>query len=197
VITEVEEYWENRYQEKDTGWDMGMVSPPLKTYFDQLKNKNLKILIPGAGNSYEAEYLYRKGFKNIYVVDIAKSPLNYFLNRNPDFPRAQLIHDNFFNIEGDFDLIIEQTFFCAINPIQRNQYALKAISLLKKKAKLVGVLFSFPLTEKGPPFGGSKEEYLEYFEPIFNIKTFEKCYNSHPKRQGKELFINMINKSKT
>jgi len=197
VITEVEEYWENRYQEKDTGWDMGMVSPPLKTYFDQLKNKNLKILIPGAGNSYEAEYLYRKGFKNIYVVDIAKSPLNYFLNRNPDFPRAQLIHDNFFNIEGDFDLILEQTFFCAINPTQRNQYALKAISLLKKKAKLVGVLFSFPLTEKGPPFGGSKEEYLEYFEPIFNIKTFEKCYNSHPKRQGKELFINMINKSKT
>ncbi len=70
-------YWENRYAKNDTGWDLGKISTPLKTYFDQLENKNLKILIPGAGNAYEAEYLHQKGFKNVFVVDISKTALLY------------------------------------------------------------------------------------------------------------------------
>ena len=54
------EYWNTRYVENDFGWDAGEITTPLKTYFDQLKDKSLKILIPGAGNSYEAEYLFNK-----------------------------------------------------------------------------------------------------------------------------------------
>jgi thiopurine S-methyltransferase len=61
--------WNNRYLNDDIGWDLGEVSPPLKAYFDQLENKEIKILIPGGGNSYEAEYLLQKGFKNVFVVD--------------------------------------------------------------------------------------------------------------------------------
>ena len=51
-------YWSKRYKEERTGWDIGFPSLPLKTYIDQLENKDLKILIPGAGNAYEAEYLF-------------------------------------------------------------------------------------------------------------------------------------------
>lgn len=50
-------YWENRYTNNLIGWNIGYISTPLKTYIDQIKDKSLKILIPGAGNSYEAEYL--------------------------------------------------------------------------------------------------------------------------------------------
>jgi thiopurine S-methyltransferase len=189
-----EENWEERYKLGDTGWDMGMVSPPLKAYFDQLQNKNLKILIPGAGNAYEAEYLFNHGFKNVCIADIAETPLLGFAERNPGFPKDQLLHIDFFDIEDQFDLIIEQTFFCALHPERRMAYAEKMKNLLKADAKLSGVMFDFPLTEKGPPFGGSKKEYLSYFKDRFEIKTFERCYNSHPKRQGKELFINFVNK---
>ena len=55
-------FWNQRYLENDTGWDIGYISTPIKEYFDQINNKKLKILIPGGGNSYEAEYLYKKGF---------------------------------------------------------------------------------------------------------------------------------------
>ena len=65
-----EQYWSSRYAEERTGWDIGHPSTPLKEYIDQLQNKNLKILIPGAGNAYEAEYLFEQGFKNVYVLDI-------------------------------------------------------------------------------------------------------------------------------
>ena len=52
-------YWQTRYLNAETGWDLGKVSPPLQAYIDQLSSQNLKILIPGAGNAYEAEYLHR------------------------------------------------------------------------------------------------------------------------------------------
>ena len=52
-------YWENRYVDATAVWDIGYVSPPLKEYFDQLTDKQLKILIPGGGNGYEAEYLFQ------------------------------------------------------------------------------------------------------------------------------------------
>jgi len=51
-------FWSSKYQEGQTGWDMGEVSPPIKAYIDQLTNKDLSILIPGAGNAYEAAYLF-------------------------------------------------------------------------------------------------------------------------------------------
>ena len=38
-----EKFWENKYKTNKIGWDLGEVSPPLKTYFDQLINKDLKI----------------------------------------------------------------------------------------------------------------------------------------------------------
>jgi len=49
-----EQYWTERYDAGKDGWDLGCISPPIKEYIDQLTNKDIKILIPGAGNSHEA-----------------------------------------------------------------------------------------------------------------------------------------------
>ena len=116
-------FWDNKYKSEQTGWDIGSISTPLKEYFDQLTNKELKILIPGGGNSYEAEYLHKKGFKNVYVVDISATVLTNFQKRVPSFPNQCLINIDFFELNDSFDLIIEQTFFCAINPDLRPKYA--------------------------------------------------------------------------
>ena len=64
-------FWNDQYIANTTGWDLGQVSPPLKEYTDQLSDKDLRILIPGCGNSYEAEYLLKMGFTNISLIDIA------------------------------------------------------------------------------------------------------------------------------
>ncbi len=186
-----ETFWDNRYKNKDTGWDLGEISPPLKAYFDQLTNKDLKILIPGGGNSYEAEYLYNKGFKNVFVVDLSKTALTNLKKRLPLFPTNQLIHENFFALKMTFNLIIEQTFFCAINPNLRPEYAKKASNLLEENGKITGVLFNAPLNNNKPPFGGNKAEYEKYFKPYFNNSIMETAYNSHQSRIGKELFVKL------
>lgn len=118
---ETQNYWTQRYKNKNTGWDIGYPSTPLKTYFNQIGNRELKILIPGAGNAYEAEYLYDLGFKNIFILDISKIPLEAFKKRNPTFPENQLIQDNFFTHDATYDLIIEQTFFCSFPPIHKTR----------------------------------------------------------------------------
>lgn len=186
-----EEFWDNRYKNNDTGWDLGSVSPPLKAYFNQLTNKDLKILIPGGGNAHEAEYLFKKGFKNVYVVDVSQLAIQNIKKRAPQFPESQLIRGNFFDLETSFDLIVEQTFFCAIHPTLRKKYVLKTQELLKKNGKLVGLLFLLPLNSDKPPFGGSIEEYLNYFKPSFDVKIFELCYNSIESRTSSELFIKL------
>ena len=54
-------YWEKRYQEHATGWDIGAASTPLVTYINSIENKEAAILIPGCGTGYEAQYLLDRG----------------------------------------------------------------------------------------------------------------------------------------
>ncbi len=182
-------YWEKRYANQETAWDVGEITPPLQNYLDQLPSKNIKILIPGAGNSYEMDYLHQNGFTNVYVADIAKQPLEQAKKRLTNLANHFFIQDDFFNLNDRFDLILEQTFFCALTPNFRAKYVEKMSQLLTPSGKLVGVLFQFPLTEKGPPFGGSKTEYTALFEPYFKIKTLETAYNSIKPRENNELFF--------
>jgi SAM-dependent methyltransferase len=184
------EYWDKRWQDQQTGWDVGKVSTPLKDYFDQITDKNLRILIPGCGNAYEAEYLWEQGFQNTYIVEISELAVESFLKRYPKFPKDHVFISDFFLLNEQFDLIIEQTFFCAIDPKMREAYAKKSAELLKPGGKLVGLLFNRDF-EGGPPFGGHKEEYLKTFSPYFKITTMDTAYNSIEPRKGTELFINL------
>ena len=190
------EFWNELWLKGETGWDMGSPSTPLKTYIDSLENNELKILIPGCGNAYEAEYLFKKGFQNVFVVDYAANAIEKFSKRVPDFPKEQLICADFFELrENEFELIIEQTFFCAIDPSLRNRYAEKMHELLAENGRLVGLLFNDPkLNLESPPFRGNEEEYRKIFDPLFAIKKMEPCYNSISPRAGRELFINFSRK---
>lgn len=187
-------YWEEKFINNETGWDIGYASTPLKEYFEQLTNKNLKILIPGSGNGYEVEYLFNLGFKNVFIVEWSDTAIKNFLQRFQKFPSQNIFCEDFFLHKEKYDLIIEQTFFCALHPSQREKYASKMSELLTTNGKLTGLLFGREFKSPGPPFGGSKDEYVKLFEPYFNFKYFGECYNSIPPRAGSELFINLIKK---
>lgn len=187
-------FWTTRYVEGTTGWDVGQPTTPLRTYIDGLDTKELKILVPGAGNAYEVEYLWNNGFHNTYVLDISEVPIENFKKRNPDFPLDQILLMDFFNLEETFDLVVEQTFFCALDPQLRQAYANKMAQVIQPGGKLVGVLFGVQFDKEGPPFGGTAEEYVNYFSSQFIIKRMEVCKNSIPPRAGNELWIELVRK---
>ncbi len=186
------DYWNNLYKSNDIGWDIGFPSPPIKEYIDQLKNKDWKILIPGCGNAYEAEYLLNQGFTNVTLIDIAPMVTAQLEQRFEKElgKRVNVVTGDFFNHEGKYQLILEQTFLSALDPSLRTRYAEKMRSLLVKGGQLVGVLFNQRF-EEGPPFGASVQEYKDLFSNYFSIKTMEACRNSIDRREGSEVFINL------
>ena len=187
-------YWQARYATPGrAGWDVGRITPPLQAYFEQLPvGEQLRIFIPGAGRAYEAEYLHALGQRQVVVADLAAAPLAELANRVPDFPSQNLWQADFFQLDpaDKFDLMVEQTFFCALDPALRPAYAQQCAHLLRPGGKLVGLLFDtdFPNATE-PPFGGSRDEYRRYFEPYFDFVHFDTAYNSLPARRGRELFI--------
>lgn len=181
------EYWSTRYLENKTGWDIGYSSTPLAEYISQLKDKSISILIPGCGNAYEAEVLLKEGFEHVTLLDIS-AILTEKLKKKYEALPIKIINTDFFDHKGDYDLIFEQTFFCALDPMQRTDYVKKMVTLLKPGGKLVGVLFNRQF-DGGPPFGGTKEEYELLFGKKFNIKKMELCYNSIEARKDSELFF--------
>ena len=185
-------YWENRWQHQQTGWDLGVISPPLQQYIDSLKDKNLRILIPGCGNAYEAHYLVENGFTQVTVIDIAPALVEALRESFGDAQsNIETICGDFFELRGEYDIILEQTFFCAINPLQREEYAQKCYELLIPGGKVAGVLFNRTF-DGGPPFGGNIAEYETYFSHLFGSVKMEPCLTSVQPRLGSEIWIELI-----
>lgn len=188
------QYWENRWQLQQTGWDLGMVSPPIKQYIDTLTNKSIRILIPGCGNAYEASYLIEKGFLNVTVIDIAPTLVQSLLESVKKLPNSEhfnAICGDFFEHNAKYDMILEQTFFCAIDPTLRNKYAQKCYDLLANEGKVMGLLFNKTF-EGGPPFGGNTIEYDGYFKPLFKYVNMEPCSTSAAPRLGSEVWLELV-----
>jgi SAM-dependent methyltransferase len=181
-------YWDSQYQTNTTGWDLGVIATPLKNYIDGLTNKAIRILIPGCGNSYEAEYLVNKGFTNVTVIDIAPTLVENLKIKFSNNPNIAIVLGDFFDHQGEYDLILEQTFFCALPPTLRQKYVWKMHQLLSEKGLLSGLLFNRSF-ETGPPFGGSKAEYEKLFQISFSFNKLDLCLDSNLPRANSELFF--------
>lgn len=184
-------YWEQRYLQDNTPWDIGSVSPPLIHYTNNITDKSLRILIPGAGYAHEAIDLHRRGFTDVYVCDWAPSAFDKLRKQAVDFPEGHLLVEDFFALKLEVDLILEQTFFCALKPDRREEYVLKAKELLCAGGRLAGLLFAVQFPNEGPPFGGTKEEYLDLFAPHFEVLRMDVATDSISPRAERELFIEL------
>jgi len=191
-------YWNTRYQTKKTAWDIGYAAPAIVTWLLTLKTNNpLKIAIPGAGNAYEAEHLFKLYPQHqVYIFDIADEPLQAFSTRLPQFPKSQILKANVLQLgksfDSFFDVIIEHTFFCALHPNLRTRYFKCMLRYLKPGGTLVGLWFNDFFNALEPPFGAHKHEYLKLIPSEFKIEIFETCYNSIPARQHREWGFKLV-----
>lgn len=188
-------FWNTRWENNETGWDIGYASPAVTEFFENFQNKDAAVLIPGCGNAYEAEYLLQNGFTDITLIDIAPKAVEKLRQKFAGNPHIHIICENFFEHQGQYDIIVEQTFFCAISPDLRDEYVIKTSGVLKTGGCIIGVLFNKEFGYPFPPFGGNKEEYLKRFSPYYDIKVMDDCYNSIPPRAHTELFIYLKKKT--
>lgn len=190
LVTELDaRYWQTRYLEGNTPWDIGYAAPALVQYFQRIHDPTIRILIPGAGYGHEAAWLNDHGFANTWICDWAPKAIEAFINRHPDFPADRILCQDFFSLHLQVDLIIEQTFLSALPPSRRPDYARKCHQLLTPGGRFAGLLFSRTFEQEGPPFGGSRQEYLDLFIEHFSEVILEDCPDSIGPRMGSEVFI--------
>ena len=182
--------WQKHYDENDLGWDLGQVAPP----FVKLLESNIilpgKTLVPGCGRGHEVVYLAENGF-NVTALDYSLGAVEYLRQaiqqRKLD---CEILHVDFFDLNSSYDetydLLIEQTFFCAISPNQRNLYVTTASRILRKGGVFAGLFYNTG-QEGGPPFDTTQKEIIRHFSELFEIRKLSKVKNSANQRKDKEI----------
>ena len=199
------QYWENRYVDGTTGWDLGQAAPPFVSLLNSsVAPKTGKIAVLGSGSGYDAMLFAKAGFE-VIGFDFAPSAITQSvalraiasstaLTQNSGIS-AQFLQRNIFDLPAEFphyfDYVLEHTCFCAIDPSDRPAYVKLVKSLLKPSGELIALFWAHHMPG-GPPFGVTTAEIRQYFESDFKINRLTLANNSVPQRHGQEYLGRFI-----
>lgn len=189
-------FWEDRFLEGSTPWELG---EPSRTAFEALKRAEAPaggtVIVPGCGRGEDALQLAREGYE-VSAVDWAETAVNEVRvrARREELPMEALCSSAWEipgTWESTFDVWFEHTFFCAIDPSERERYVEQVLRMLKEDGQLVGAFFvtkdpnqrSLQPDNDGPPFTATEEELRRLFEPHFEIVRLEPADMAHPDRR--------------
>jgi methyl halide transferase len=172
--------WEARYQEKNTPWDLQGPTPEfVRLAKEGWFPKKGQALVPGGGRGYDAIHLAKIGL-DVDLVDFAPSAVQAALElAAQEKARVYAYLADFFELpkvgyhQNSYDLILEYTFFCAIDPSLRQKYAETVAKLLKPKGILLALFFPTQTDKEGPPFLVSKQEVEKLFSPYFQMEFLQ------------------------
>ncbi len=182
--------WQNHYDSADLGWDLGEVAPP----FIRLCQENIlqpgKTIVPGCGQGHEVLYFAQQGW-DMTGVDYSPGAVDLLMKALKEKElEAQVLLQDFFTLDethsGVYDTLLEQTFFCAIQPKDRRDYVETAHRILKPGGSIMGLFYETG-EPGGPPFNTTKQDIQEHFLEKFSLVRLERCDHSAEQRKDKEL----------
>jgi len=183
-------FWENRYQEGTTRWDLGQAAPALAHLLNQPDGpKPGRTIVLGSGRGHDALLFARHRF-DVLGVDYAPSAIAAATRTaEKQGLTAQFLESDIFNLlpqyEQQFDYVVEHTCFCALEPDLRDRYVDLAHSLLRPHGQLIGVFFTHS-RPGGPPYGSSPDEIRQHFRRRFEILTLVPTPYSVDSRRNEE-----------
>lgn len=182
--------WDARWQEHNTPWDLGGVTPGLINWLRDQDLAGQAALIPGCGRGHDANYLAKQGIK-VTAVDFAVSALDAARETYPESIVNWLQADvTALPFEATFDLAWEYTCFCALMPHLRNSYLENVAQALKPGGRFVGLTFLKVQKPEGPPFSIDPDELRAMLEQRFTLLAFEApTQRSVKPRRGAEIWF--------
>ena len=178
------EFWEQRYQEGRTGWDLGGPTPVFATFLESPDATQLvppgKILVVGCGKGHDVLLFARHGFDAL-GVDFAPSAVQLGVRAAQQAgvsDKARFEQADIFDLPArypaHFDYILERAGYCAIDPRDRQRYVETAAALLKPGGRILAQFFLGPQTRPGrPPFATTVDELKTSFAPHFEIERLD------------------------
>ncbi|MBF2077908.1 MAG: methyltransferase domain-containing protein [Synechococcales cyanobacterium T60_A2020_003] len=185
------EFWEGRYQDGTTGWDLGQPAPAFVSFLqsDQAPKPG-RIAVIGSGRGHDALWFAAHGFE-VVGFDFAPSAIAdaraNATSRN--LTNIQFLQRDIFSLLPEFahqfDYVLEHTCFCAIAPELRPQYVEIAAGLLRPEGELIALFWAHD-RPGGPPFGVGLDEIESLLTARFEMKSLTKVDQSPPNRANEE-----------
>ena len=195
------EFWEKSYQSGDMGWDLGGPTP-IFDHWIKFQKKSLSICVLGAGNGWDAINFAEKGH-TVTAVDFAESAINNMhTSAQERGVEINIIHSDIFKLgklfPQTFDIVLEYTCFCAIDPTRRMDYIEMTNQIIKPEGKLIALLYPIDkdINDDGPPFGIDIDSTINLFSKYFTLHRKEIPKLSIERRNGREIFV-VFKKMKT
>ncbi|TJY59847.1 methyltransferase domain-containing protein [Sinimarinibacterium sp. CAU 1509] len=160
------DFWEQRYQSQQTGWDRGDASPALQQWLAADALPPGRVLVPGCGRGHEVVALAQAGYV-VTAVDLAPSAIEAVAEKlRQAGTQAQLIHADLlqWTPEQAFDAVYEQTCLCALTPSLWPAYAAR-LALWVRPGGTLAILFMQTGRDGGPPFHCALPRMHELFDP--------------------------------
>ncbi|EIM19586.1 S-adenosyl-L-methionine-dependent methyltransferase [Wallemia mellicola CBS 633.66] len=167
--------WEAVWKLTDSPpWDNGQVQPLLRHYIENNKvdlppaKEGVRVLIPGCGKGYDAVYFGSLGYETV-GLDLSPEGIRLaeeWYSKQGLNGKTSFICDDFFTCDiGQYDVVYDYTFFCALNPNKRQEYKKRMAELVKPGGLLLSIVF--PIEDRpiegegatGPPWCVSPEYY--------------------------------------
>jgi SAM-dependent methyltransferase len=132
------QFWQERFEKNEIGWDRGGPSPQLLLWLDSGVLQPCRIAVPGCGTGWEVVELARRGFDVVGIdytaaaVDMTRSLLAA-QGLHAEVLQADVLH---FQPDIPFDAVYEQTCLCAIHPEHWLDYAQQLQQWLKPGGSL-------------------------------------------------------------
>jgi len=132
------DFWQQRFEKNEIGWDRGVSSPQLLAWLDAGELQPCRIAVPGCGSGWEVAELAKRGFDvtGIDYTDAAVKKTRALVDAQGLQARVVQADVLRFQPEEEFDAIYEQTCLCAIHPEHWFSYARQLHQWLKPEGSL-------------------------------------------------------------
>jgi SAM-dependent methyltransferase len=211
-------YWQARFENADTPWQLEDVSPVVTEALDLLVAQGVSLagltaLSPGCGTGLDALECARREL-DVVAVDWSHAAVVDLTSRCNALQGAlrgtvKVVEGDLFSIRPiAVDLVVEHTFFCAIDPSSRVRYVKKLHEWLKPGGFVVGNFFvveesealrlpDLSLTQEGigPPFAATTSELLSLFQDGFECVALRPAQNPTPGRRTALEWIGLFRRA--
>lgn len=189
------ERWEQRYHSGGDGWELWRPAPPLQRYLEEHPlTLPLRALVIGAGRGHEARLLARLG-ADVTALDFAATAVAECQRLARAEGLTMTVRQaDLFDLPGSdadagaYDLLLEHTCFCAIDPARRDEYVATVAALLRPGGRLLGLFYCHG-DPGGPPYGATPAEIDGRFAPRFTTLHREVPPDSVATRASQELLV--------
>jgi Thiopurine S-methyltransferase (TPMT) len=185
------EFWNVRFAANFTPWDQRGVPQCLRDYLLAHRQPQ-KVLIPGCGAANEVEHFLAQQWQPT-AIDFSPAAVAEAKTRLGALA-SYVREDDFFSGgigPGDFDVIYERAFLCALPRRMWRDWANRVAELIPRAGagSEGGRLFGFFVEDdnpKGPPFGLKPGELDALLSPSFTLLEKKMPTDSIPVFAGKE-----------